>query len=194
MSLKEDQHYISRTIAGDTNAFSVLIDRYKHMVYTLAIRMVKNKEVAEEVAQDTFLKAFQKLPAFQGDAKFSTWLYKIGYHRSLDELKKKHRQFEANGIELSEIRGIAHTEEILESIELKERRSIIKHTIQKLAPDDAAVLTLFYFEELSLEEISEITGTTSNTIKVRLFRSRKRLAALLVSKLEPETLKSYGKG
>ena len=72
-------------------AFGVLIDRYKQMVFTLACRMLRNKEDAEEIAQDTFLKAYKALNTFKGDAKFSTWLYKIAYYHCLDQLKKNKR-------------------------------------------------------------------------------------------------------
>ena len=77
MAKLTDENYIEKILHGDSNAFAFLIDKYKDMVFTLAIKMVKNREVAEEVAQDAFLKAYKYLPKFKGDAKFSTWLYKI---------------------------------------------------------------------------------------------------------------------
>ena len=85
----EDHILIEKVLAGDSNAFSGLIDRYKDMVYTLAIRIVKNNEDAEEVAQDSFIKAFEKLDSFKGSSKFSTWLYTIVYRTALTKVRKK---------------------------------------------------------------------------------------------------------
>ena len=82
------QYYINLIIEGNTNAFSVLVDRYKDLVFSLALRMVKNKEEAEEVAQDTFVKVFKSLHQFKGDSKFSTWIYKVTYNTCLDQIKK----------------------------------------------------------------------------------------------------------
>ncbi|MEX0290363.1 MAG: RNA polymerase sigma factor, partial [Flavobacteriaceae bacterium] len=102
MSHNQDQHYIDRALSGDTRAFEVLIENYKHMVFTLALKMVKNREDAEEVAQDAFIKAYSALSTFKGDSKFSTWLYKIVYYRSLDYLKKNKRQLQTTAIDVSE--------------------------------------------------------------------------------------------
>jgi RNA polymerase sigma-70 factor (ECF subfamily) len=75
-----DQVYIEKIINGDTNAFSILVERYKDLVYTLAIRMVKHKEEAEEITQDTFIKAYKSIHKFKGDSKFSTWIYRVDYN------------------------------------------------------------------------------------------------------------------
>ena len=77
-----DEYYIDLIINGDTNAFEVLVDRYKDMVFTLTLRILKNREEAEEAAQDTFMKTYKSLSRFKGDSKFSTWIYKIAYNTS----------------------------------------------------------------------------------------------------------------
>ena len=89
MEAKEDQIYIERVLKGDTNAFSHLINKYKDMVFTLVIKIVKSREDAEEVAQDSFIKAYQKLDSFKGQSKFSTWLYTIAYRNAMTKLRKK---------------------------------------------------------------------------------------------------------
>ena len=86
-----DQVYINRILDGDTNAFTVLVDRYKDLVYTLAMRMMKNREEAEEVAQDAFIKTYKSLDKFKGESKFSTWIYRVAYNTCLDRLKKNKR-------------------------------------------------------------------------------------------------------
>jgi RNA polymerase sigma-70 factor (ECF subfamily) len=92
MSTKPDEYYIQQTLNGNVNAYTFLVEKYKYMVFTLAIRIVKNREQAEEVAQDVFVKAFKNLKNFKGDSKFSTWIYKIAYYASLDDLKRSKRQ------------------------------------------------------------------------------------------------------
>ena len=190
MSQKEDQHYIDAIINGDTRAFSVLVERYKHMVFTLAAKILKNHEEAEEVAQDVFVKAYTALTTFKGDSKFSTWLYKIAYYRSLDELKKQKRSLNTSSIDSDTEYHLSSMENALDGLETHERKLAIKSAIDELSHDDAVVITLHYFEELSLKEIADIMNIEANTVKVRLFRSRKRLAELLATKLEPEILGS----
>lgn len=193
MSQKEDQHYIDAIINGDTRAFSVLVDRYKHMVFTLAAKILKNHEEAEEVAQDVFVKVYTAISTFKGDSKFSTWLYKIAYYRSLDYLKKQKRSLNTSSIDSDTVYHLTNMESALDSLEATERKLAIKSAIDELSHDDAVVITLHYFEELSLKEIADVMNIEANTVKVRLFRSRKRLAGLLATKLEPETLGNYGR-
>ncbi len=192
MSQNLDQHYIEQALNGDTKAYAVLIDRYKHMVYTMAAQIVKNKEDAEEVAQDVFLKAFKALNSYKGDAKFSTWLYKIAYYRSLDYLKKRQRRISTTAIDVSREYSISALDGEMDRMEVQEKQQMVKKAIQKLPEDDGVLITLHYYEELSLKEISEVMGHSPNALKVRLHRARKRLADLLKRTVEPEILSSYG--
>jgi len=193
MSQKPDDYLIDKVIKGENNAYAELVDRYKQMVYTLAYKIVKNREDAEEVAQDTFVKAYNALNDFKGDSKFSTWLYKIAYYRSLDYLKKNKRRVETTKIDISEEYNIASLDDALDALEAKDRTEIIKHAIQQLPGEDSVLITLYYFETLSMNEISKVMGISPNTIKVRLFRGRKRLAKILENNLEKEIIHSYGR-
>ena len=92
MDKLSDQHYINQIIQGNTNVFGVLVDRYKEMIFTLALKMIKNREEAEEISQDTFIKIYNSLNKFKGDSKFSTWIYKIAYNTCLDRLKKNKKE------------------------------------------------------------------------------------------------------
>ncbi len=192
MSLK-DQHYIDCIQQGDTNAYSVLIDRYKYMVFTLALKMVKRREEAEEISQDVFVKAYTALNTFKGESKFSTWLYKIAYYRSLDYLKKQKRSLQTHTIDSDTEYHLPAIENVMDTLELKERKKVIQEAIALLKEEDAVVITLHYFEELTLKEIAGIMNLDANTVKVRLYRSRKRLAVLLKNRLEPEILENYGR-
>jgi RNA polymerase sigma-70 factor (ECF subfamily) len=186
-----DQYYINLIIEGDTNAFSVLVNRYKDLVYTLTLRMLKNKEEAEEVAQDTFIKAYKSLKRFKGDSKFSTWIYKIAYNTSLDRIKKNRKYI--NNVAINEFteHQVKTIDNALDKLEDNEREEAIQECIALLPSEDSFLLTLYYFEELSLEEISQTVGLTPNNVKVKLFRSRKKLATILKQRLEPEIIEYY---
>ena len=188
----DDQVYINKILNGDSNAFAVLVDRYKDLVYTLAMRMVKNKEEAEEVAQDTFIKAYKSLAKFKGESKFSTWIYKVAYNTCLDRLKKIKRQYNTVAIDEYTEHQVKSIDNALDKIEEQEKQQAIKACLELLPGEDSFLLTLYYFEELSLDEISKVTGLKPNNVKVKLFRSRKKLANVLKEHLDNETIESYG--
>ncbi len=193
MTKKPDRCLVESIGEGDPHAYRELVDRYKTMVFTLALRILRNKEDAEEVAQDTFMKAYKGLSSFQGDSKFSTWLYKIAYRASLDHLKKNNRRIDQNSMDVSNAHYLKAAGDITDEMVHKERVTIIKQAIEALSPRDSAIITLFYMEERSLKEIAEVLGLSAAVIKVRLFRSRKQLATILQHKLEPEMTASYEK-
>ncbi len=186
-----DQVYINNILDGDTNAFTVLVDRYKDLVFTLALRMVKNREEAEEVSQDTFIKIYKSLNRFKGDSKFSTWIYRVAYNTCLDRLKKNKRQEYTVAIDEYTEHQVKTLENALDALEEQEKQLAIKKCLEMLPSEDSFILTLYYFEELSLDEISKITGLKPNNVKVKLFRSRIKLATILKQQLEPEIIESY---
>ena len=186
-----DQVYINKVLDGDTNAFTVLVDCYKDLVFTLALRMVKNREEAEEVSQDTFIKVYKSLNRFKGDSKFSTWIYRVAYNTCLDRLKKNKRQEYTVAIDEYTEHQVKTLENALDALEEQEKQLAIKKCLEMLPSEDSFILTLYYFEELSLDEISKITGLKPNNVKVKLFRSRKKLATILKKHLEPEIIESY---
>ncbi len=191
MTTNNDQIIINQIIEGDTNAFSVLVDRYKDLVFTLAMRMVKNREEAEEVSQDTFIKVFKSLEKFQGKSKFSTWIYRVAYNTCLDRLKKLKREYNVVAIDEYTEHQIKTLDNALAQMEEQEHKDKIQQCLQLLPSDDSFLLTLYYFEEQSLEEISKVVGLTANNVKVKLFRSRKKLMTILREQLEPEIIESY---
>ena len=90
MEERTDEYFIQKALAGDIHSFTVLIDRYKDLVYTLSLRLVRNREDAEELSQDVFLKVYRSLGQFRGASKFSTWLYRIVYTTGINQIKKNH--------------------------------------------------------------------------------------------------------
>ena len=187
----DDQHYIHLVKEGDTNAFAVLVDRYKDMVFTLSLKMLKDREEAEEVSQDTFLKIYKSISKFNGESKFSTWMYKVAFNTCLDRLKKNKRLQPVAGMDEFTGQEAISLMNVLDSIEERERKQMIQDCLHELPGEDSFLLTLYYFEEQSLEEIATIIGITPNNVKIRLYRSRKKLAALLKDRLEPEIFQYY---
>jgi RNA polymerase sigma-70 factor (ECF subfamily) len=193
MTRNNDQPYIERVLKGDANSFAFLVDKYKDMVFSLALKVMKNREEAEEVSQDTFIKAYRSLKHFKGDSKFSTWLYKIAYHNCMDRVKKISRKYNTDTIDEVVENKITATEDVLQTIERQERAEIIKACLDELPEDERSILWFFYFEELSLKEITKVTDYSENNVKVKLHRARKKLLAVIQNKVEPEMIEQYGR-
>ena len=193
MSLTTDQQLIEQTLKGDTRSFGTLVERYQDFVFTIAFRIVKVREEAEEVAQDTFVKAYESLNSFRGDSRFSSWLYSIAYRKALDSLRKN-KKFKASEIIDDITEGtINDIDNALEYLQSEERRKVIQDCILKLPGEDAAIITLYYFKDHSVREISQITDLSEDNIKVKLYRSRKKLFALLKHFILPEITNSNGR-
>ena len=130
---------------------------------------------------------------FRGESKFSTWLYRIVYHKSLDRIKmnKRHRTYEINE-EITDD-SLNHIENGLEFMLSEERSSIIKKCIAQLPAEEAAIISLYYFEEQSVKEIAKVTDLTEDNIKIKLYRSRKKLFSLLEGYIKPEISDRNGK-
>ncbi|MEO9570461.1 MAG: sigma-70 family RNA polymerase sigma factor [Polaribacter sp.] len=193
MTNNNDQLYISKVLKGDANAFAYVVNTYKNMVFSLAFKMTKNRVEAEEISQDTFIKAYKNLSKFKGDSKFSTWLYRIAYHTGLDAIKKNKKN--NNTLEINEItfNQIKSVDNILEGIERKERAKIMNDCLDKLPKEERSIIWMFYYDELSLKEIIEITEFSEANIKVKLHRARKKLLAIVEENVAPEIINHYGR-
>jgi len=171
-----DTEIISLVLKGDYNAYSLLVERYKSYVFTLTLRFTKNREDAEEVSQDIFIKAYRSLADFKGMAKFSTWLYTIVNTTCITFLRKK--KLDIRSLDDEKTFEIADNQDSgfrANQVEQKSRQNMVNQAIAMLSPDDAQIITLFYKNEQSLEEIGQILGLEVNTAKVRLHRARARL-------------------
>ena len=193
MTINNDQHYITKVLEGDTNSFAFLVDKYKDMVYTLGMKVMKNREEAEEVSQDSFIKAFRSLHNFKGDSKFSTWLYKIAYHNCMDRVKKNARKYNTGTIDEVVENRIKSTDDTLQTIERKERAELMNECLQELPEEERSIIWLFYYKELSLKEIIEVTSLSETNLKVKLHRARKKLLSIVQNRVEPEMINHYGR-
>ena len=182
-----DIELIEQTLAGDQSAYADLVKRHQRFVFTLALRFAKGREDAEEIAQDCFVKAYRSLANFQKQAKFSTWLYSIVYTTAMTFLRKKRVDTDSIDDENTyiQLENSASSHDA-NSAENKSRSYYLNQAITQLLPDDAAIITLFYMGEQSLDEIGNTLGIEPNTVKVKLFRARQRLKEKLERNLKHE--------
>ncbi len=184
-TLNMDNTYILKVVAGDAQAFAFLVDKYKDMCFAAAFRIVKNREVAEDIVQDAFLSAYKNLKNFKGESKFSTWLYKIVVNESLTKVRRTKFMRE----KAHDIVGGFNEHDLNESLALlkqKEQVLYIENTLQQMIDREALVMQLYYLDELSLKEIAEVLKLKPDHIKVILHRARKNFYALLNEQLKHE--------
>jgi RNA polymerase sigma-70 factor (ECF subfamily) len=191
MNLTKDQIIIDKVLNGQTNAFSALVDDYKDLVFTLAFRMMKDRNLAEEVSQLTFIKAFKNLNSFKGQSKFSSWIYRITYNTCLDELRKLNKNYKL--IEINEYteNELVSFENVLDKMHQEELSKTIKIALNELPGEMAFLITLYYFEDYSIKEIAKTLNIRVNNAKVKLHRVRLKLADVLKQIVEPEVLEKY---
>ncbi len=182
---QKDITLLNRIRTGDKLAYKELINRHKDYAFTVAYRILNSREDAEEIAQDAFMQVFGALNSFNGEAKFTTWFYRIVFNAALMQKRKK-RIFAADIETSSEAFLVSHSSDSTESLRKHERQKAIQQALQNLSADDTMMLTLFYLKEQSLEEIAEITQISAETAKVKIHRARKRLAEEMKRKLKEE--------
>ena len=191
--IDKDLLLIDRILRGETPAYRELVNRHKDYAFTIAYRILNSREDAEEAAQDAFVRAFNGLQNFNREAKFTTWFYRVVMNAALTIQQKKKLITEdidtlhTNSHVLSRRLHTERGSDYSDTMKRKEQQYYIKEALKLLSPDDVTMITLFYLKEQSLEEIAEIVGIETNTVKVKLHRARKRLADVMQDMLKDET-------
>ena len=186
MNKTDDIYYIEAVRRGNVQAFSYLVEKYQKLVYTLALKLLKKPEEAEEMAQDTFIKAFQKLDSYEGKSKFSTWLYSITYNACISELRKRRIEFKSLDDRQISDQDEQKMHDYYRETRKEDQEKYLNLALAKLPEDDQVLVTLYYYENQSMDEISQITGLTVSNIKVKIHRARKRMYVLLHEMLKEE--------
>ena len=180
--IDNDAERIERILKGDSTAFRELVNRHKDYAFTLAYRILNSREDAEEAAQDAFVRAYNALASFNREAKFTTWLYRIVVNCALTVQQRRKMQTE----DIDDAKILRGSNDTTDALKQKEQKFYIQKALKLLSPDDVTMITLFYLKENSLEEIAEIVGIETNTVKVKLHRARKRLADAMQNILKGE--------
>ena len=192
-SLAEDPQLVDLAKAGDMQAFEELVSRHRDRVYVRAYSIMRNEALAVDLSQNAWVKAWQRLEQFHGEASFRTWLSRIVTNLCLDELRRQKRA-RTDSIEAMEEstgpienRMEMETLDPIEGLSREELRERIDAALAKLSDKHRTVIVLYEFEQLEYREIAEKMGTSIGTVMSRLFYARKRMASLL-----KETLKRDG--
>lgn len=167
---------IQSALANDENAYNKILNLYKGRIFSYVYRMVKNYHDAEDITFDTFIKCFNALASFDTSKQFSTWLFTIAHNLTMDYFRKSKIDFEYVD------EWHASSEDLAANYEKKRKIEQIDQAIMELPAVDRELVMLFHKEEHSYEEISEITGLPTTTIKTRLHRARKRLQSIIHGK------------
>ncbi len=172
----DDNRLVELCLNGDRLAFGALVEKYQRPIYTLALKMVRNAAVAEDISQAAFLKAFENLPSFDPTRKFFSWLYRIAMNEALNHLKVQQR--------FQEIPEETVDEKADGSAQVQNDESTvaIQQALMTLKPEYRSVIVLSHFEDLSYEEIAEVLHIPVRTVKSRLFSARQLLRRILVQK------------
>jgi RNA polymerase sigma-70 factor (ECF subfamily) len=152
----------------------------------LALKLLRKPEDAEELAQDTFIKAFQKIDTYEGKSKFSTWLYSITYNACISELRKRRIEFSSLEDQRFSDQDELKMHDYYSEVKKEDQEKYLNMALEKLPEDDQVLVTLYYYEGQSMDEISIITGLTVSNIKVKIHRARKKMYSLLYEMLNEE--------
>lgn len=179
MEHSNDLDIVRRILDGEPGAYSLLLKRYQHQVHSLIKKIVVCREDAEELTQDVFVKAFTRLGTFRGEAGISTWLYRIAYNTAISATRKK--KLPLNDFDENLIGNIADDEvdRLLEKENDERLLSLIEGALQRLLPEERALITLYYNGEKPISEVASITGLSVDNVKVKLFRIRKKIVYLV---------------
>jgi len=181
-----DHHDIERVKQGDPEAFASLVNRYKAPAFSIALKILKNSEDAEEVVQEAFVRAFQNIKRFREESKFSTWLYRIVYNSCISEIRKNRRE----SVPLEKVAehdpGFHDIDDALKQLSGKEAKAIVREALEFLNPADYTLLTLYYYEDKPLKEIGKVMGLKYGNVKVKIQRARGKLHETLTKVMKTE--------
>ena len=191
MEAKNDAYYIAEVLGGNPESFAPLVEKYKQLAFSISVKITKNREDAEEAAQDAFIKAYRSLESFKGGATFKTWFFRIVYTTAISKVRgKQNYQVSFEDRQLSD-RELMETENSIGQLSADERSAHLHKAMDELDPNERTILNLYYFEDLPVDEIAIIMDLSASNVKIKLFRSRKKLYERLYRILKAEVVSTY---
>lgn len=172
-----DEYYIKKVLDGDVDSFRFIINTYKDMAFSMAMSVVKDDLIAREVLQTSFVQAYINLSSFKNKSKFSTWLYRIVINEAFKVKKKEGRDFIIFGNQ--SVLTTSESDDMAKKIDEDEQKYYINEAMKILSSKESLILRLFYLEDNSIDDISDITGWTNSNIKVILHRARINMKQIL---------------
>lgn len=170
---------VQQVLSGNTSAFAYFVETYQNMAITIAYRICGNMQDAEDVVQESYLKAFRNLHTFKGDSKFSSWLYRIVFNTGISHSRAKLWLADA---ELSDALENPSDFDTEQQIEISETTEQVNSVLKAMPSGESLLLTLYYLNDNPIKEIARITGLNESNVKVKLFRARKLFKELLLKK------------
>jgi RNA polymerase sigma-70 factor (ECF subfamily) len=174
-----EQELIQSILDGDTQAFSVLLKRHQRPIHALIRQIVTNREDAEELTQDVFVKAFRSLDSFKGGSSLSTWLYRIAWNTAVSATRKKKWVYPEFDEDQFANLPDSTVDEVLSKEEDEVQLQRLEKAIEQLNPEERALITLYYTESRPMAEVADILNLSPSTAKVKLHRTRKKIVLLL---------------
>jgi RNA polymerase sigma-70 factor (ECF subfamily) len=193
---------IERAQAGDSQALSQLVLSQQHYVYSIAMSVLKNPEDAADLAQESFIRLFRALPQYNGESRFTTWLYRLVVNLGRDELRRRGRQvptlppLEDEENDYDQMASVADDDRWVDpaqALDSQETRQQVRRALDQLEEHYRLVLTLYYFDDMKYNDIAEILDIPLNTVKSHIRRGKERLAAILQAQEQPPTARMLPK-
>ncbi|MEI6090422.1 MAG: sigma-70 family RNA polymerase sigma factor [bacterium] len=184
--MNDDKYYIEKIKHGEKQYFSYIVKNYKKIAFTLALRMVKTRAVAEDLTQDAFVKIFINIGVFDYRVKFSTWVYKIVYNTCIDYIRTQKMRFDSIDNEHF-VKEIVFEDRI--DLDREFRTKALQEAILSLPGDYGFIMTLYYYDDMNIAEIAEITAQSKENVKTKLHRGR-RLLEIELTKVFKNEVKS----
>ena len=173
----KERVYVEKVLSGNTSAFAYFVNNYQGMAINIAYRICENMQDAEDVVQESFVKAYKNLHTFRLESKFSTWFYRIVFNSAVTFTKAKiwvvDDEVDTLAIDLSSDLDTTN------QIERNEKSEVVSYVLSKMPKAYGLMLSLFYLEDNSIKEIAEITGLNNSNVKVMLHRARKMFKELM---------------
>jgi len=189
---------LARAQHGEPQALSQLVLGQQHYIYSIAMSVLKHPEDAADLTQEAFIRLFRALPQYNGESRFTTWLYRLVVNMCRDELRRRGRQVPIappapDEEESDQLAGVADDDrwaDPAQALDSQELRAQVRGALAQLEEHYRLVLTLYYFEDMKYTDISEILDIPLNTVKSHIRRGKERLAAILEAQEQPPAARS----